>query len=120
MDWWGWCDTVDSADKLVNNWEGGDMGPLFNVNRDGDWTTAEGGNASAEQFNATMKNASIEWTCTRMGTTIRNDFKITNLTSGEVYTYWTIGLNAALDKNISLALGAEFGSYQVVSVVKHK
>ncbi len=118
MDWWGWCDQWQSGDKLTHDFDDDQkqMGAMENINRDAWWTNAEGGDVNSAQFEAAMTNGTIEWTCTRTGTTIRNDFKITSST-GEVFTFWTVANDVAADKHISLGLNSEFANYQVTSVV---
>ena len=88
-------------------------------NRDIWWTNSEGGNVNEAQFFAAMTNSTVEWTCTRMGSVMRNDFKFT-LDSGEVFTYWSYAPDVNPSKTISLHLVSEFANYQVLSVVKHK
>jgi hypothetical protein len=66
-----------------------------------------------------MSNSTVEWTCTRMGSVMRNDFKFTT-ESGEVFTYWTVAPDVNPEKTISLHLSSEFAKYEVLSVVKHK
>jgi hypothetical protein len=116
MDWHSWCDAWDSGEKLTENFNymGEDAG-----NRDIWWSNSNGENVTFEQFHAGMTDSTIVWTCTRMGSVIRNDFTIT-IASGEVFTYWTIAPDVNPEKTISLHLISEFANYQVLSVVKHK
>ena len=116
FDWWGWCDQWDSTEKLTNNFN--DMAETAG-NRDIWWTNSEGGNVTEAQFLAAMSNSTVEWTCTRMGSVMRNDFKFTT-ESGEVFTYWTVAPDVNPEKTISLHLSSEFAKYEVLSVVKHK
>ena len=116
FDWWGWCDQWDSSEKLTNNFN--DMAETAG-NRDIWWTNSEGGNVTEAQFLATMSDSTVEWTCTRMGSVMRNDFKFTTA-SGEVFTYWTVAPDVNPEKTISLHLSSEFAKYEVLSVVKHK
>ena len=116
FDWWGWCDQWSSGDKLTNNFN--DMAETAG-NRDIWWTDSNGNNVTEAQFFAGMTDSTIEWTCTRMGNLVRNDFKITTA-AGEVFTYWSVAPDVAEGKVLSLHLVSEFANYQVISVVKHK
>ena len=117
LDWWGWCDQWQSNEKLTYEWEYEDCkdGGKENVNRDGWWTQANGENCTWDQVNTTLLGATVKWTCTRTGTTVRNEFEITTST-GEVFTYWTVANDIATNKNLSLALASEFTKYTVHTV----
>jgi len=120
FDWWGWCDAdgvagVTSTEKLVNNWDhvngnisGGDAA------RDINWTDATGHDISGAQFEAAMTKSVVEWTCTRTGTTIRHDVKITDA-NGNVYTYWAVGTGVAETKSVNVGIVSEFARVVVCS-----
>lgn len=116
FDWWGWCDSVFSSEKLTNDWNPGE-GDMADEsgNRDIWWTTADGANVSASQFETAMTNCDIVWTCTRTGTVVRNDFVITSST-GEVFTFWTVANDVAETKSLNLAFAAEFAKFTINSV----
>ena len=115
MDWWGWSDEWQSGEKLTYDFQDGDMGAKENINRDAWWTTASGENCTWEQINTALLGSTVKWTCTRVGTVIRNEFEITSST-GEVFTYWSVATDVNLDKHISIALASEFARYTVTSV----
>ena len=118
FDWWGWCDQWQSAEKLTSQWEGGDMDAMKDVNRDMDWTDANGNNC-ADKFESTMTNCTVEWKCTRTGTTVVNNFTIT-AADGNVYTFWTKSTDINESKKLNLAFSAEFAraTISTVSIVK--
>ena len=116
LDWWGWCDQWASDDKLTQDWNHeGDIHKNL-LNRDSNWTTAEGKDVSSDQFEAAMTNSDVEWKCSRKGTVIINNFTIYSHT-GEIFTYWSKATDVALEKDINLALTCEFAKYQIKSIV---
>lgn len=114
MDWWGWCDQWQSSEKLTNQWNEPDMVAMQNVNRDMDWSDANGNNCS-DKYVSTVDNCTIEWKCTRTGTTVLNEFTIT-ASDGTVYTYWTKATDVNADKALALALASEYAVGSVISV----
>lgn len=112
MDWWGWCDQWQSSEKLTNDFNNMDAGK--DVNRDMDWTDANGNNC-ADKYVETVTNCTIEWTCTRTGTTVLNSFVIT-AANGSVYTYWTKATDINEEKLLNLALASEYAKATVTSV----
>ena len=113
FDWWGWCDQWYSNDKLTNIWS--DAGANQNIIVDCYWSDELGNDVSANDFVLAMTKSTITWTCTRNGNTVRNDFVIT-LEDGRVFTYWSLADDIDINKNLNIALSAEFAKYTVKSI----
>lgn len=120
FDWWGWCDQWDSTEKLTNDFNNvdGDRDMVeTNDNRDIWWTNKNGNNVQHNDFINAMSKSTVEWTCTRVGTTVTNNFVIYSQT-GDVFTYYSQAEDISVNKNLSLVLTAEYAKFTVISVEK--
>lgn len=115
FDWWGWCDQWQSNEMLTQKWNGENL--FINQDKlcDSYWTNQNGTDVTVKDLEDAMAKSTIIWTCSRIGTIVRNDFTII-LEDGRVFTYWTLADDISTEKNLNIVLTCEFARYTVESV----